>query len=147
MATSSEQKTAAASTLLEFYNQVMTLLSHKAAYKSILAELQSKYGDDSKLMQSMDDMEKQQLAKHLSQLRYTIDIARTMYYAIAKNLKQLDEKKFIKEVQPLLDNIDKNYICARADVEAFAQEMYGFLLNDVVQNLIKEATSEIQDVY
>ncbi len=136
-----EKKIAGASYIFNFYKEVEILTDYYAQYINFLLQLkeQTKNTDLSKL----GDAEKQTLIEGVQGVRLAAHKIYVQYTSIAGVLKlELSEK--IKESYA---EIKKHYIIKEDDLEKYVIEINKFLLNQIIQELLEDSQSLIEEVY
>ena len=134
-----EKKQAAASYILNFYKEVLTLTEFHSQYLNLLLELEAKY-------QSIDkaaDTEKETIKNAVQNLRYYCTKAYIQYSSISLSLNT-ERNKDIEEIYTRLKN---NYVLERSDVENFVILLNNFLVGDVIKDLIDNSANLVDNAF
>lgn len=136
----SEERTAAASYVLNFYNDVASLTHHYANYENLMVEMEEKHkGAEDKLTPE----EKDALREFCQMLRYHARVAYIHYISIMQGLNL----KPSKEVAELFDKIRNQYVIKRVDIESFVIVMNRALVEKVIKNLLESSHEIVAQLY
>ena len=137
-----EKKLAGASYIFSFYKEVQILTDFYAQYINFLLELKekSKVTDVSKF----EDAEKIVLIQGVQQVRISAHKCYIQYISISGVLKVNDEKDKIKDSYV---KIKANYVIVESDLEDYVVNLNSFLLNKIIQSLLEDSQSFIEEVY
>jgi len=138
----SEERTAAASYILTYYQEVGNLTHWYAQYRNILAELKLKdLGEEG--MQALEETEKSVLIKTLQSLRYYAHKSQIQYLCIMDSLKN----KVDPAIKKAYERLDSEFIISLASIESYVIKMNGVLLNTVIKNLMETSQDIVDSVY
>lgn len=136
-----ERKTAAASYILNFYQEIAALTQNYATYHNILIEIRNKYPDMD--LGKLEADEKQALMVTAQTVRFHIHECYIMYQTLLPALKiPLDDK--IVEYYEL---IKKDYIIKIGILEKFVIIINSVLINDIIKELIDTSQFLMSDIY
>lgn len=136
-----EDKRAAASYILTFYQEVANLTHHYAQYKILLVELAMK--DTESGMEALDEREKGILIQALQSFRYFAHKATVQYRCIMESLgKPIDEK-----VLALYNGLDQMFIIKKQMADDYVAAMNTVLLQSVIKNLMETSQDIVDTVY
>lgn len=136
----SEERTAAASYILTFYQEIIALTHNYANYENLMLELEQKYGSEDEKMSP----EEQDIIKQFSSiLRYYIRVTYVRYVSIMAGVGQKTDKK----ITDLFDKIKDQYIVIRADAQDYVTALNGVLVNKIIKNLLESSQELVQQLY
>lgn len=134
----SEEKTAGAFYILNFYNQIQQLNQLIASYK-ILRNYIDKSDDDP---EKVPEEYKEGASERSQQTLYQINIVYISYKAISEEIGQEEEK-----ITELYRKLDKQFLLNRDDLMEFSHKINSFLLSNVVKKLLYSSQEFIDSIY
>jgi hypothetical protein len=138
----SEQKTATASYILTFYEEVTQLTHTYSQYLNIDLQNTAKYGgDESKL----DSGDKEILLNIIQSLRYYANQCFIKYQSINMNIDTTPE--IAKTLETSHSNILKDFVVKKEDAKAFTIAINQFLNMAVMKDLLKTSEDVINTIY
>ena len=136
-----EQRTAAASYIINFYQQTQDLVDYFVSYTNILTEIKYKYkGID---LSKIEDNDKQTLLVSSQNLRYCIQKIFIQYKTILHTLNKKENKKLTQNY----NQIKEHFIMQQSKVENFVIDINIFLMEDIIKQLISSSQELITDIY
>jgi len=136
-----EKKTAAASYILSFYQNVEALTGIFSQYINVMLELQEKYGEG--YVNKCGEEEKTAITQVVQNARFIVSKTYIQYRSIAPSLKIKEENKINK----MAAKIRSSYIILRDDLEAYTVEMNRVLVSEVIQQLLVSSQSILGSLY
>ena len=130
--TADEKKTAAASYIIQFYQEIDALTTNSSIYINLLLELKQKYGVTP---EGMDDGDTQTFKQTLQAVRFNIIRTNIQKKSIIKKLKLSDETK----ADELHDKITDHFKIEKADLLLYAELINDFLLNNIMDSLLQNS--------
>lgn len=141
--TVNEEKKAAASYVINFYNEV-TLLNHEYAnYENIILYIKGQTNSDIKNFSTLEDHQKNQLMEIVQTVRYYINKTYLIYNVLIKTANQ----EIDKEIQKLRQYCRDNYIIDLEAVEDYVLKINLFLTSAVMKNLLENSEDYINKVF
>lgn len=142
-----DKRTAAASYILEFYNEVQLLKHETAQYINLLVEFDGKYnikrtGKDNLDGLGANDTEIATFMQQLQKVRYYVIKSYISYKSITKKLglaNEINQKDY--------DVIESKFIIPEKELKNFVESMVYFFVGDIIKSLLESAESIIQDVF
>lgn len=136
-----EQKTAAASYIISFYQQVQILVDYYVSYSNIMTQIQYLYnGLD---LKKMDERHQQELTQTIQNLRFAVQKTYIQYDTIRQTLKKEENK----DIQNLYNDIKNTFVFVRADVEKFVILINKFLMEDIIKQLLENSSEILEGIY
>lgn len=138
-----EKKQAAASYILNFYNQVLMLNDQYSRYLNFLTEIQAKYGAAAEDKTEIE--ERSLLIDLLRNVRYVVTTSHIQYTVIAKSIgiKREIEEATQKEYLAIRDT----FIIKRTDLEKYVFTLNTFLINSIIQELLNSSSEFLDGVF
>lgn len=126
----SEEKTAGASYVLSFYQEVATITHHYANYLNIFVELKEVYdGNEEKLTSS----EKEVLKNYCQTLRYYVTKTFIGYESIMLGLNE----KPNNDIKIIHDMVLKQYIVKLEDIKKYVVLLNSMVMKKIIKNLME----------
>lgn len=142
----SEEKTVAASYIINFYEQVTNLNHTVAQHINVMTELKSKYdGSEDKL----NEVEKKTVIDSSHYVRYAVVQCYIQYSSIIDNLQEKHDKSDVEQrnnIIRLYNIIKSNTIIKIEDAEGMATEMNKIMIKKVIKNLLETSQDLIDKV-
>jgi hypothetical protein len=139
----SEKTTAAASYIITFYREVLTLTHYSAVYNNLLLEIESKY--DAVDVGKMTEPEKKVYIENLQQARYSIYKTYVQFKTLQAHLK-VDKGQELN-IDNLYSILTTAFIIKRTDLMDYTVEMNRILLNDIIQNILETSQEFLSSLY
>lgn len=136
-----EEKTAAASYILTFYQEVANLTHHYAQYKNLLVEVQMKV--DGTEMPGLEEKEKTVFIQTLQSFRYYAHKAQIQYQCIIESMGLSIDPMIIETYNKL----EKEFVIERKEAEKYTVLMNTVLLKSIIKNLMETSQSIVDTVY
>lgn len=137
-----QKKEASASYIIVFYNEIIQLGMLYAQYLNYLVELEYKYkGFDLKLMPE-EEMKLLNIA--LQTVRGSAIKTYTQYTVLKEYVKNKSNDDVINKSY---EKIKNNFIIDRKDLETFVTEINKFLVNNVIDQLLKDSKDILEEIY
>ena len=135
-----EEKTTAASYILNFYNEIAQLTHYYAQYENVMLHLASKYGDkEDKITQQ----EKSIVNELNENLRYYTVVTYIKYSSISAKTGE----KINKKITDLHDKVKASFMVKREDIKNYVIELNGVLMGTVVKSLLENASDLMNKLY
>jgi len=141
-----EQKTAAASFIINFYTLSVNLKDQYAKYENLLIELEAKYKNVD--MSKLEEPDKNNLLTNMQNLRYFIIMSYVDYKTLFDYFTIQDQK--LKEDPNITLSIDKlrsQVIIKRQDALDYVIGINRFLLSSVIKKLLESSQDIINGLY
>lgn len=152
-----EQKTAGASYIINFYNQIQQLNSLYAQYNNVLFEIESKYGQTEEQLGGVTDEERNVIINIAQQTRYMVHLTYISYISISAGTGD----KIDKEIENIYNNIasiqkveDKSLqkkiapiIISKLDLRKYTTQLNAFLVKDIIKKLLETSQELAKDIY
>jgi len=138
-----EKKTAGASYILTFYQNVNVMTNDYATYLNLMLELEHRYKDLDKLQEH----EREIMNKTLQIIRHNAHKTYIQYTTIIKNLKNTSDKQTQKEIEENYTHIKNTFVIDRTKLEKFVKALNQILVSEVIQNLLESSQELIEDIY
>lgn len=137
----SEEKTASASYILSFYQNVQQFTANYSQYLNFVLILEAKFKgvDADKIEQSY----KEQLVNLCGQLRFYANACYIQYITVAKHL-HIDVDPELDKIQ---EKIEERLILDRKDVKKYAIKLNEVLASEVMKSLLVSSQSIIDSVF
>lgn len=137
----SEQKTAAASYVLQFYGEVIQLTNNYANYRNMLLEFKTKVGGDSSA--GLNPEEKTAVINLCHTVRFYATKTYVGYTSINAGLKVTGKK----EIEEQYNIIKEQFIIGLDNLDKYVSGLNAFLLTEVVKNLLQSSEELINKLY
>lgn len=143
----SEERTVAASYLLNFYQDFQMLAHHYAQYLNIMLEAQYKYGEEA--LKKMNDEEKQTILMSAQNLRYYVNKTYVAYCGIMPNLPGKERKKEPEQdkLKAHKESVNGLLIIKREDAEKYLIELNAFIATDIMKSLLQDSEGIVTGLY
>lgn len=138
----SEERTAAASFILGFYEVVVMLKQNYANYCNILEELNYRHQSD---ISQLDEADTKNLKQVIANTKFYIQQTVLDYTTIFNATKKKGDKNKIEELYKQLN--DTGYVMDREALQAFVQEANNKLAEDIIKSLLKSSSDVIKEIY
>jgi hypothetical protein len=140
-----EQRSTAASFIINFFNVVSQLKSNYAMYVNIVIGLENKYSN-SELMGKMADDEKGEFITQTQNLRYFIIMSYTDYKSL---LPYATKEGYIedKDITETIGDLKSKLTIDRELVGRYVTGINKFLLSNVIKKLLESSQDIINDLY
>ena len=138
----SEQKVAASSYILQFYQDIQNLNHWLSIYHNLLTELKIKV-PESEEISNVDEEEKKVLSDTAQNFRYYVNKCFLGYRVIVKATNATLDK----DVQDSYDKLKDTFIMSESDADDFVIGVNMFLMNEVVKNLLETSQTFIDKVF
>ena len=135
----SEEKTASASYVLGFFQNVLQFNHWYANYENIVLELQTKY----KLAGNESPEDKETLKGYCQTIRYYSTQCYVSYCAIIQGLKRNKSP----EIEQVYEKILSILILERKDVREFAVLMNSFIMENIIKDLLQSSNDLVNKLY
>jgi len=136
-----EQKTAGASYILTFYNEIQALKHWCAVYSNTMANLEHKYNKNINEA-SLEEEEKLNYNNIMEQVKYHVRITYMSFMAINSALQQRDIK-----VKKHYDTFKMRHVPESDTLERYTAALNEFLLKDIVQNLLQTSQQLVEQIF
>lgn len=135
-----EEKTAAASYILNFYSEIAQLTHYYAQYENVMLHIANKYGED---QDKVAQGEKNLINQLCENLRYYTVVTYIKYCSISTKTGV----DISKEITKLHDKIKTTFIVKREDVKNYVIELNGVLMGTVIKSLLENASDLMNKLY
>lgn len=144
----SEEKTAASSYIITFYQHVQALNDSYSNFENVLLEIKSKYKGISFDEIPLENQEKTILLSNCQNTRYYVHRTYISYKTILKGLKKdkLKEKEFI-ELEKLWKKLKEQFILNRDDILNYVININDSLQEDIMKELLVKSTDIVKRMY
>lgn len=136
-----EEKQAAASYVLTFYQEVQQMTAQYAGYCNVLLEQEHKYKDLD--LGKMDDDTKARIMQEVQTVRFYVHTSYIRYLSIMEGVKQ----KVDKEVKELYEDVNKQFILERSVLERYVVALNKVLTTKIMKGLLESSTDIVENVY
>lgn len=137
----SEEKTAAASYILNFYSEVVQLTHNYANFENVLLELKSKYMNNTEAI----TLEEKELVKQQSNiLRYYTTKTYISYISIVGGLKEV---KLNPKISEGYTKIKDQQVIRTEDIKDYVINLNEFIVNAVIKNLLESSQELLTNIY
>lgn len=140
-----EDKTTAASYLLNFYKTIQELNNSFVNYNNIIIEIKSQCGEEYEQLKGLTPQQKELYQTQLQELRYYIQQTYIQYLSISMALNIKDEKS--EELENLKKEVVETYIIKIEPIEKFVILINSFLMKGVVKDLLTTSSEMIEGLY
>lgn len=134
-----EKRGAAASYLVSFYQEVITLNNNYANYSNLITESKHKYND----LEKIPEGEKYTLIQYAQVVRANVHKSYIMYKTIIPALKIKENKN----IDNLYTTISKEFIMPASSLFEFTLLLNKILVTDIIKELIDFSQELIESVY
>lgn len=149
-----EQRTAAASYVLTFYQDVQQLTHYHTQYSNILVELERMFGQNADGAKITDE-QKIAVVNSVQQVRYharKVYIEYTSIFTAVQNAKKQEKtkKKAKAPENPLTkpyEKIKDQFIMKQEEIEVYVQAVNNVLVTEIMQDLLKSSQDVIDAIY
>lgn len=135
-----EKKTAAASYILKFYNDVVSLNDYYAQYLNLALELSDRYGDT---FDKASQEEKEIIARALQNVRFICHKIYVQYQSISKSLDLAKDKYIMGDYK----EIKNRFVIDRELLERFTININTVLVESVIKNLLETSQDIVSGVF
>lgn len=139
MSKEKEKKSAAASYILNFYREVLTLTSYHSQYLNLLLEIESKY----KEIEKASEAEKLNIQQAIQNVRYYCTQVYIQYRSIANAIKLKENEK----IEEIYTKLKTNYVLQRQDVEDYVILLNNLLVEEVIQDLLQSSEQIVKHAF
>ena len=136
-----ERKTAAASYILNFYQEISNLTHNYSTYHNLLIEIRNKYKDLD--LNKLSPDERNALMQTAQSVRYYAHECFIMYQTLLPPLKIKKDEN----IQGYYDQIKKDYIIKIEDLEQYVIILNSVLINNIIKELIDTSQYLIEGIY
>jgi adenylate kinase len=136
----SEEKTAGASYVLNFFSNVMQLNHYYANYENLMIELATKYAKEAGKETPED---KDSIRNFCQTLRYYATQAYIGYRAIMGGIGKPIDSELLK----LHINIKESYVLSREEIEAYVIKMNSVIMNTVIKDILQNSQDLLNEIY
>ncbi len=145
-----ERKTAGASYILSFYNEIHNFKVVFSQYFNVILEIKTKVGEDIEVKK----LEEESYAI-LKQAIQTMRISLTQVYISYSTIKQVLEKDLDKEevkkikieIKDSYKRLKEQYVMNVQDLENLLINLSRFLLTGIVKDLLKNSNDIVGEIY
>lgn len=135
-----EERIAAASYIIVFYQEVMALNQHHANYANVTAELKAKYGEDAKGLETRD---REILTLAVQNLRNSAQKCNIQYEAISEYTDSANTKKD----NVLFNKIKEKFIIPLDDSYAYVTFLNKFLVKKIMKRILENSQDIVTKMY
>lgn len=143
-----EQKTAKASLLLNFFNEVQQLKHEEAVYHNLLIELKARFGSND--FTKIPDNDKNLLVQQCQTVRYYAMVSFRSYKSISANIKREKDDKKEKRPDEYIEEIRNPKQPIIIDLKVlgdYVDSLLLFLTEDIIKTLLESSQEIIDKVY
>lgn len=139
---SSEKQIAGASYIISFYKEVQALTHHYGNYLNLMLEIQNKYGDPPKNIES-------EVQNHLTMIIQTVRLSVHKSYIMYRSIKETLEEKTKKkdELETAYKKLKEEFVLNRDSLEKYVVSINAILVKDIIQNLLATSQDLVSEVY
>ena len=140
-----EEKTTAASYIITFYQEIMSLNNLYSAYENLFVELEAKFPSEYEDMMKLEDGEKEQIKNAVQNIRFQINKTYLLHESIRDSLTQETKEQH----EELKTSYKKrlSYIIKVDDVRSYTEKINKILVNNIMKSLLDNAESIVNDLY
>jgi len=138
-----EEKTTAASYVINFYQEVQELVHNFSVYENVMLELENKYKVSDFSIDKIDDNDKNVLIDVLQKVRYSVHKAVLHFDCINENIGY--EKN--KNVSELYQKIKNEFVINRDDLYNIVKELNKFMIKDIMKHLLEDSQATLDNIY
>lgn len=139
-----EQAIAGANYIINFYQEVETLISVYSQYDNLVLELETK-SQDREENEQIEEQEAEAIKQASQTTRYYIKTTYIKFSGIARNVK-IEDKEY-NELTKLYNKINKTLIVNRDDIKEYTIELNRLLLKNVIKTLLEDSSQILQSIY
>lgn len=140
-----EQRSTAASFIINFFNMVAQLKSNYAMYLNLIIGLESKYSSV-QLMDKLGDAERGEFITQTQNLRYFIIMTYTDYKSL---LPYATKEGYVEDLDIVetIEDLKTKLSIDRDQVGRYVTGINKFLLSNVIKKLLESSQDIINDLY
>jgi len=138
----SDEKTAASSYILTFYQEVQQLTNLFGNYKNVIDKFKYKYGSD--VLEKLNDADKTFLDQQVQQVKIYSSVIYIKYKTIIETIKD------IKKDDKLVDSYEKvsaKYIIKIDDLELYVFRLNVILAQKIMKGLLETSQDLVNEVF
>lgn len=136
-----EEKSAAASYIMQFYNEVIILTNTYANYQNMLLEFKTKVTNGAK--GGITEQERKGVSDLCHAVRYYCTKTYIGYTTINMGLKQKDKS----EISDTYAEIKEQFVIKLDSLEKYVKALNAFLLTEIVKNLLQNSEQLVDSLY
>lgn len=138
----SDEKTAASSYILTFYQEVQNLTNLFGDYKNVLDKYKHQYG--SSVEAKLNDNDKAFLDQKVQQVKIYSSVIYIKYKTFVETIKGTKEDKKLVEAY---NGISKTYIIKIEDLEVYVFRLNVLLAQKIMKGLLETSQDLVDDVF
>lgn len=139
----SEERTAGASYVLTFYQDVAQLTHYYSQYLNLLIELEVKDDKKSAEQAPISEQDRAVLVQAIQNVRYYANKCFIEYACIARSLGQTIQPKIEEDYK----SVTQQFIIHRVPLESYVIQMNTWLVGDIIKNLMETSQKIIDTIY
>jgi len=143
--TKTEESKAAASYMMTFHEDIQTLNHNFAIYQNLLLELEATKGKDFEAG-TLEDNEYQALLNTVQNARFSVTKTFVASQAMKPKLEDKKKKTEKDELEDAYNAVVKNLIISRDDLKDYVVQINKFVVNKVMDELLKKSQDLIADL-
>lgn len=137
----SEEKTAAASYILSFYQEVGNLTTAYAQYQNLMIQFDEQYAGQLEVKPT--DEEQNLLKQTMQNIRFYVNKSYIQYRSIASNRGI----KLSKDIQKNHQKINKGFIIERKALKEYTNSMNAFLVKNIMKKLLESSQEVVENIF
>jgi len=139
----SENRQAAASYVIAFYNDIVMLTHTYANYENILIELAETYGSNEDGLSKMPADQKDGVKTYCQTLRYYATKCNISYNALITGMG----KSADIEVGTLYNHVLEQFIIKAKDIRSYVIKLNAILMSEVIRDLLESSQDLVNKLY
>lgn len=144
-----EKKLAAASYIISFYNETITLLNNYAQFLNIMLELEGRYKNipAEEIYTKLQEEERRALIMVIQLIRQSATVVYIQYKVIIDSVEKTKDKDLDKEIEETYIILRDNFVFTRLDIERFTISINKFLVKGIINELLVSSQDIINQIY
>lgn len=141
-----EERTAAASYILTFYQHVSQLTDYYATYKNIMIELRAKYkNEEEEELKEFNEEERRAITTTIQNVRYIAHKTQIQYKCIMQSIGVNPETD--KTINEIYAKINIGFIPKTTHIENYVIELNKILIGKIVKGLLETSQNIISKTF
>lgn len=136
-----EQKSAGASLILSFYENIQLLNNEYAIYAVMLTE-HAHTTDDKEEKIDLSEEQKEEMKQANRNLMYQVNLSWISLKSISKSVK----KEINQETKDIIKKIRARPIPKLTDIEEYIEKINTFLVDEIIRKLLKRASDYVREL-
>lgn len=137
----SDEKTAASSYILTFYQEVMYLTNLYAQYRVAIKKLAYRYGSD---LEKLSDFDRTNLDQSITSVTMYVEVVYVKYQTLINAVDNIEENK---ELVNAYTNIKDAYVLKGEDLYNFVLQLNFVLAEKIMKGLLESSQDLVNEVF